>query len=61
MNQSSVLIKGVRLYGEGDPVDVLVTDGQIAEIGNHQELLQKDGVYANLYRLQFSQQQEASA
>ena len=33
MNQSSVLIKGVRLYGEGDPVDVLVTDGQIAEIG----------------------------
>jgi len=28
-----VLIKGVRLYGEGDPTDVLVTDGQIAEIG----------------------------
>jgi dihydroorotase len=33
MSLSSVLIKGVRLYGEGDPVDVLVTDGQIAEIG----------------------------
>ncbi|MTD55920.1 dihydroorotase [Amycolatopsis pithecellobii] len=29
----SVLIKGARLYGEGDPVDVLVTDGLIAEIG----------------------------
>ncbi|MCW1958575.1 MAG: dihydroorotase [Mycobacterium sp.] len=29
----AVLIKGVRLYGEGDPVDVLVADGQIAEIG----------------------------
>lgn len=29
----SVLIRGVRLYGEGDPVDVLVDDGQIAEIG----------------------------
>ena len=28
-----VLIRGVRLYGEGDPVDVLVADGQIAEIG----------------------------
>jgi dihydroorotase len=28
-----VLIKGVRLYGEGDPVDVLIADGQIAEIG----------------------------
>ncbi|MDD7814225.1 dihydroorotase [Mycobacterium sp. CSUR Q5927] len=29
----SVLIRGVRCYGEGDPVDVLVHDGQIAEIG----------------------------
>ena len=28
----SVLLRGVRLYGEGDPVDVLVADGQIAEI-----------------------------
>ena len=29
----SLIIRGVRLYGEGDPVDVLVSDGQIAEIG----------------------------
>lgn len=29
----SVLIRGVRRYGEGDPTDVLVTDGQVAEIG----------------------------
>ena len=29
----SVLIRGVRLYGEGEPVDVLVSDAQIAEIG----------------------------
>jgi dihydroorotase len=29
----SVLIRGVRPYGEGDGVDVLVEDGQIAEIG----------------------------
>ncbi|MUL63259.1 dihydroorotase [Mycobacterium sp. CBMA 234] len=29
----TVLIRGVRLYGEGDPVDVLIADGQIAEIG----------------------------
>lgn len=28
-----VLIRGVRLYGEGDQVDVLVADGQIVEIG----------------------------
>ncbi|MGV0625785.1 dihydroorotase [Mycolicibacter minnesotensis] len=29
----SVLIRGVRCYGEGDPVDVLVSGGQIAQIG----------------------------
>ncbi|KMO80874.1 dihydroorotase [Mycolicibacterium obuense] len=29
-----VVLKGVLLYGEGDPVDVLVGDGQIAEIGS---------------------------
>lgn len=29
----SVLIRGVRCYGEGDRVDVLVTDGQISGIG----------------------------
>jgi subfamily B ATP-binding cassette protein MsbA len=35
---------------------VVLAHGQIVEIGNHQELLANDGVYANLYRLQFSQQ-----
>lgn len=29
----SVLIRGVRCYGEGDQVDVLIADGQIAQIG----------------------------
>ncbi|WP_020672674.1 dihydroorotase [Amycolatopsis nigrescens] len=28
-----VLIKGARLYGEGEPVDVLVADGVLAEVG----------------------------
>ncbi|WP_370501184.1 dihydroorotase [Mycolicibacterium sp. jd] len=28
-----IVLKSVRLYGEGDPVDVLVRDGQIADIG----------------------------
>ena len=32
-SSTAVLITGVRLYGEGDPVDVLVADGQIAWIG----------------------------
>ena len=38
----SVLIKGVRLYGQGDPVDVLIADGQIADIGT--ALTAPDGV-----------------
>lgn len=28
----TLVLTGVRLYGEGDPVDVLIRDGQIAEI-----------------------------
>ncbi|MDT7661361.1 MAG: dihydroorotase [Pseudonocardiales bacterium] len=33
MTGSNLLIKGARLYGEGDPVDLLLSDGVIAEIG----------------------------
>lgn len=36
-----------------DRIAVLV-DGEIAEIGSHQELLKQNGVYANLYKLQFA-------
>ncbi|NUS63141.1 MAG: dihydroorotase [Saccharothrix sp.] len=31
---STLIIRGVRPYGEGDPVDVLIRDGVIAEIGD---------------------------
>lgn len=33
MNDNPILIREVRLYGEGDPVDVRVAEGQISEIG----------------------------
>ncbi len=33
---------------------VTMNEGQITEVGSHEELLQKNGEYANLYRLQFS-------
>ena len=29
-------------------------DGDILEVGNHQELMAKDGLYAKLYNSQFS-------
>ncbi|NED69905.1 amidohydrolase family protein, partial [Streptomyces sp. SID10244] len=38
----SILIADVRPYGEGDPVDVLVVDGEIADIGTG--LTAPDGV-----------------
>src|SRR4051794_2389791 len=33
MTDSRWVLKDVLLYGEGDPVDVLLVDGRIAEIG----------------------------
>jgi subfamily B ATP-binding cassette protein MsbA len=35
---------------------VVMEKGAILEAGNHQELLDADGHYARLYRLQFSEQ-----
>jgi len=31
----SVLITGVRLYGEGEPTDLLLADGEIVQVGEH--------------------------
>lgn len=37
---------------------VVMRNGQIVEIGTHEQLMEKDGVYHNLYSLQFSSQNE---
>ena len=40
---------------------ILLSHGQIVEQGNHQQLLQKKGMYYNLYTLQFQKQQLQSS
>ena len=32
---------------------VVMDDGEIKEIGNHQELIEKNGIYKKLYDIQF--------
>ena len=34
---------------------IVIKDGAVAEDGSHEELLQLDGIYAQLHRLQFNQ------
>jgi ATP-binding cassette, subfamily B, bacterial MsbA len=40
---------------------VVLDDGRIAEIGQHAELLARDGIYARLYRIQYSREEAVAA
>ncbi|MGD9787001.1 MAG: lipid A export permease/ATP-binding protein MsbA [Sulfuricellaceae bacterium] len=39
---------------------VVMQKGEIVEIGNHDELLARDGLYAHLYRIQFDEEKKAT-
>jgi ABC-type multidrug transport system fused ATPase/permease subunit len=35
---------------------IVMDDGQVVEIGTHQELLSRNGIYRRLYELQFAEE-----
>ncbi|MGL4687752.1 MAG: ABC transporter ATP-binding protein, partial [Fusobacteriaceae bacterium] len=37
---------------------IVLEDGKIKEVGNHKELLEKNGAYKNLYEIQFGKKEE---
>ena len=57
---SFVIAHRLSTIREADRI-VVLDQGKIVEIGSHQELLDKNGVYANLYHMTYEQEQAAKA
>jgi len=56
MKNRTTLVIAHRLSTIENADKIVVMDqGQIVEVGSHQQLLEKDGAYAQLHRLQFSE------
>jgi subfamily B ATP-binding cassette protein MsbA len=54
-NRTNIVIAHRLSTIENADVILVMADGRIVERGNHQELLAQQGVYANLYKLQFGE------
>ena len=57
---SFVIAHRLSTIREADRI-VVLDQGKMVEIGSHQELLDRNGVYANLYRMTYEQEQAAKA
>jgi ATP-binding cassette subfamily B protein len=53
-----VIAQRLRTVKDADQILVL-KDGEVAERGTHTELLEKDGIYRQIYDLQLRDQEEA--
>jgi ABC-type multidrug transport system fused ATPase/permease subunit len=40
---------------------VVLEQGRVAEVGRHEELLARGGIYARLYRIQYSREEAVAA
>jgi ATP-binding cassette subfamily B protein len=58
MAERTTLISAMRISTVKDADQIVVLDNEaLAEIGNHQELLRQDGLYARMYRRELLRQE----
>ena len=61
MKNRTTFVIAQRLSTVKNADQIIVLDqGQIAEQGTHEELLQAGGIYSEIYEMQFRQQETAS-